>query len=142
MLLHGCDPVQLEPGRPIYRPVVSTSLAVDYFVGRGYKPFFFHLSTFVWFAVQLILMFFLFRRIMDHADPHPSNIWVALLAAACYGLHPANAETVNYIIQRADLYDALGVVASLLFSRPFPGSASMDGICCLRLRPVSPNLQP
>jgi tetratricopeptide (TPR) repeat protein len=104
----------------VYRPVVSTSLAIDYRLGRGYKPLFFHLSTFLWFVVQVILMFFLFRRIMDHADTHPSNIWVALLAAACYGLHPANAETVNYVIQRADLYDALGIVASLLCFAAFP----------------------
>src|ERR1022692_2399217 len=78
-----------------YRPVASTSLAIDYWLGHGYQPFFFHLSTFCWFAVQLILMFFLFRRIMDRADPHSSNLWTALAAAACYGLHPANAETVN-----------------------------------------------
>jgi len=71
-------------------------------------------------VVQVILMFFLFRRLMEHADPHPSNIWVAALAAACYGLHPANAETVNYIIQRGDLYNALGVVASLLCFAVFP----------------------
>ena len=98
-----------------YRPVTSASLAMDYWLGHGLDPFYFHLSTFLWFAVQLILMFFLFRRIMDQADPHPSNQWTALAAAACYGLHPANAETVNYIVQRADLYSTLGVVASLLW---------------------------
>src|ERR1022692_4843122 len=65
-----------------YRPVASTSLAIDYWLGHGYQPFFFHLSTFCWFSVQLILMFFLFRRIMDRADPHASNLWTALSAAA------------------------------------------------------------
>jgi tetratricopeptide (TPR) repeat protein len=111
----------VNPAGQVYRPVVSTSLAIDYRLGKGYNPFFFHLSTFLLFAVQLILMFFLFRRIMDQADPHPSNLWTALLAAACYGLHPANAETVNYIIQRADLYSTLGVVASLLCFAAYPG---------------------
>jgi Flp pilus assembly protein TadD len=103
-----------------YRPVTSTSLAIDYWLGHGYVPFFFHLSTFCWFALQLILMFFLFRRIMDRANPHPSNTWTALAAAACYGLHPANAETVNYIIQRGDLYNTLGAVASLLWFAAYP----------------------
>ena len=103
-----------------YRPVTSTSLAIDYWLGHGYQPFFFHLSTFCWFALQVILMFFLFRRIMDHADPHPSNFWTALAAAACYGLHPANAETVNYIIQRGDLYNTLGAVAGVLSFAAFP----------------------
>ena len=110
-----------NPAGQVYRPIVSVSLAVDYWLGKGYNPVFFHLSTFLWFAVQLILMFFLYRRIMDRADPDPSNIWTALLAAACYGLHPANAETVNYIIQRADLYSTLGVVGSLLCFAAYPG---------------------
>ena len=81
----------------------------------------------VWFALQLVLMFLLFRRIMDLADPHPSNgnFWTALAAAACYGLHPANAETVNYIIQRADLYCTLGVVASLLWFAAKPAAAEV-----------------
>src|SRR5580700_3396896 len=103
------------PDHAVYRPLVSTSLAIDYRLGHGFQPLYFHLSTFFWFAVQLVLMVFLFRRIMDLADPHPSNFWTALFATACYGLHPANAETVNYIVQRADLYCTLGVVAGLLW---------------------------
>ena len=98
-----------------WRPVTSVSLAIDYWLGHGYKPFVFHLSTFLWFFVQLVLMVFLFRRIMDAAAPHPSNIWTAVLATACYGLHPANAETINYIIQRGDVYNTLGTVATLLW---------------------------
>jgi len=104
-----------QVGGQNWRPIVSTSLAIDYRLGRGLKPFFFHFSTFCWYLLQLILMFYLFRRLMDSADAHPSNTWTALLAVACYGLHPANAETVNYIVQRGDLYTTLGVVASLLW---------------------------
>ncbi len=103
------------PDHRTYRPVVSTSLAFDYWLGLGLKPFWFQLSTFVWYVVQLILMFFLFRRIMDCASPDPSNVWTAFFAALCYGLHPVNAETVNYVIQRADLYCTLGIVAGLLW---------------------------
>jgi hypothetical protein len=71
------------PVNATYRPLTPTTLAIDYWMAHGYQPFFFHLSTFLWFAVQLILMFFLFRRIMDRADPHSSNLWTALAAAAC-----------------------------------------------------------
>jgi hypothetical protein len=106
------------PAQRSYRPVTSASLAIDYWLGGGLDPLFFHLSTFLWYEVQLVLMFLLFSRIMDLADPHPSNIWTASIAVAVFGLHPASAETVNYIIQRADLYNALGCVASLwLFVR-------------------------
>src|ERR1051325_3658463 len=47
-----------------WRPMTSVSLAIDYAIGRGYKPFFFHLSTFVWFLVLLALMALLYRRVM------------------------------------------------------------------------------
>ena len=39
------------PDHAMYRPVVTASLALDYWLGRGLHPFFFHLSTFLWFAV-------------------------------------------------------------------------------------------
>jgi tetratricopeptide (TPR) repeat protein len=108
------------PDHQVYQPVTSATLSIDYWVAGGLKPFYFHLSTFVWFLVLLALVFFLFRRIMDVADAHPANSWFALLAVACYGLHPAIAETVNYIIQRADLYSTLGVVGSLFLYTRFP----------------------
>ena len=103
------------PDHAMYRPVVTASLALDYRLARGYQPFWFHVSTFFWFLVLLVLMFFLFRRLMCASSPGVSSAeWAALAATACFGLHPAIAETVNYVIQRADLYSTLGVVASLL----------------------------
>src|ERR1019366_1312425 len=81
-----------------------------------------HLSTFCWFLVLLALMFALFRKIFDRARPYSQNMWVAAFATALFGVHPAVAETVNYIIQRADLYSTLGVVASLVVWIYFPGA--------------------
>jgi tetratricopeptide (TPR) repeat protein len=103
-----------------WRPLVSTSLAIDYWLGRGRNLFMFHFSTFLWFLVLLVVLFFLYQRLMDAAAEHPSNAWTALIATACYGLHPANAETVNYIIQRGDIYNTLGVAASLLWFIAWP----------------------
>lgn len=101
------------PANRAYRPLVTTSLAIDYWLGGGLQPLYFHLSTFFWFLLQIALMFFLFRIVFDRVRPDPANRYVALFGAAWYGLHPANAETVNYIVQRADLYSTLGVVAGL-----------------------------
>jgi tetratricopeptide (TPR) repeat protein len=101
------------PANRTWRPLVTTSLAIDYRLGGGLNPLFFHLSTFFWFLLQIVLMFFLFRSVFDLVRPDPANPYVALFGVAWYGLHPANAETVNYIIQRADLYSTLGVVAGL-----------------------------
>jgi tetratricopeptide (TPR) repeat protein len=96
-----------------YRPLVSISLALDYHLAGGLHPFWFHVSTFVWFLVQLALMFLLFRKILDITCPASANSMIALFMVAWYGLHPAMAETVNYIIQRGDLYSTLGVIGGL-----------------------------
>ncbi len=109
------------PANRTWRPLVTASLAVDYWLGHGLKPFYFHLSTMFWFLVQLALMFALFRKIFDITRRDPRNGWFALFGTALYGLHPANAETVNYIIQRADIYSTLGVIAGLVVYQYFPG---------------------
>jgi tetratricopeptide (TPR) repeat protein len=96
-----------------YHPLVTASTSLDYWLGAGLNPLWFHVSTFTWFLVQLALMYLIFLKIMTVSRPAPANRYIALLAVTWYGLHPANAETINYIIQRADLYSTLGVVAGL-----------------------------
>jgi protein O-mannosyl-transferase len=107
------------PANRTWRPIVTASLAVDYWLGGGLKPFFFQASTFFWFLVQLCLMYGVFLKACDFARPDSNsrtaicNRWVALFAVAVYGFHPAIAETVNYVIQRGDVYSTLGVVAGI-----------------------------
>ncbi len=108
------------PANRTYRPMVSTTLALDYALGRGYKPFWFHLGTFVLFLVQVVLVAALYRPLLEKVRPSPANDWLALFGAAWYGLHPAMAETVNYVIQRGDLYCTLGCVAALLVYARYP----------------------
>ncbi|QEE28250.1 tetratricopeptide repeat protein [Terriglobus albidus] len=113
------------PANRTYRPFVSASLAVDYALGRGYVPFWFHLSTFIVFLLQLAGMYALYlavlRRIRPAAEFETGNRIASLLAVAWYGLHPAIAETVNYIIQRGDIFSTAGVVAALALYVRFPG---------------------
>jgi protein O-mannosyl-transferase len=103
-----------------WRPLVMASLALDYQLGKGYEPFYFHLSTFLWFLTLLICAALLFETILNKVAPDPRNPWIAWFAAAWYGLHPAMAETVNYIIQRADLMSTWGIVAGLAVYARFP----------------------
>jgi len=110
------------PANRTYRPIVTASLALDYALGGGLKPAYFHISTFFWFMVQIVLMYALFRGIFDLVRPDSRNSWTAMFAAAVYGLHPANAETVNYVIQRGDVYSTLGVVAAFVIYVRLPGS--------------------
>jgi protein O-mannosyl-transferase len=102
------------PTNQTWRPLVSISLALDYRLGHGLDSLWFHISTFFWFLVQLVLMFALYSSVLDAAGPGPANRYLALFAVTWYGLHPVNAETVNYIIQRGDLYSTLGVVAGMV----------------------------
>jgi protein O-mannosyl-transferase len=101
------------PTNRTYRPFVSTSLAIDYALGHGYDPFWFHLTTFFLFLLQLTGMQFLFTAILNAANPDSDHTLTAAIAVAWYGLHPAMAETVNYVIQRGDVFSTFGVILAL-----------------------------
>jgi len=46
-----------------YRPVVTTSLAIDYWIAGGLNPNYFHLSMYCIFIIQLGLIFLLFQKL-------------------------------------------------------------------------------
>jgi len=103
-----------------YRPVALASFALDYHFANGLNPFYFHLHMFFWFLVQLVLMFFLFSKILKQAFQHAWTDLFAIIAIAWYGLHTANAETINYISARYDSFSTLSVIASLYLFIQFP----------------------
>lgn len=103
------------PQNQSYRPVTTTSLALDYWLGGDYYLFFFHLSTFLLFLIQGWLMVKFMSRIFNiTADNNQQNAIIALIAATFYLLHPAIAETVNYVIARADIQSTFGVVLAFV----------------------------
>ncbi len=97
------------PANQSYRPLVTTTLALDYFMGNG-NVFFFHLSTFVLFLVQGVVLHMLYSHIFDRSERSPANSFIALAAVAWYLLHPANAETINYVIARSDSLSTLFIL--------------------------------
>ena len=101
------------PANQSYRPIVVTTLAIDYHRAGGYDPFWYHVDTFCWFLLLLGAMYLLFTRIVTPG--------IALLATAVFGLHPVAAETVNYIIQRGEVLSTLGVVTGLWLYVAWPG---------------------
>ena len=110
-----------NPQNQTYRPLTSATLAIDYWLGNGLdSTFFFHLSTFIWYVVQCILMFFFYLKVFDTARQHEWNRYIALFAVSWYGLHTANAETINYIYQRCDSLSTLMVVAGFFLYAYFP----------------------
>ena len=97
-----------------YRPLVSTTLAIDYYLGKGLNPFYFHLDTFILFLLQGVLMFFMFAKILEGLASKSTSQYVSLFATALYMLHPALAETVNYVISRSDTLSTLFVVMAFV----------------------------
>jgi len=107
------------PTNQSYRPLVSTLLAIDYHFG-GLQLFWFHASIFALFVALTVLLAFVINRLLDDETISSRNRWIALAAAAWYGLHPANADTVNYMIASSEVISTLGVIASFAVYFAFP----------------------
>ena len=102
------------PANAVYRPLVTTSLALDYWFGGGLNVRQFHRSQLAMFVLLSVAVFLLYLRLMEMAAEHWSNRWVALLAATLYSVHTTNTETLNLMHARSELLSGLGVVVSFL----------------------------
>ena len=102
------------PANQSYRPIVSTSLAIDYWLGNGYDLFYFHLSTFIFFLLQGLLMLLFFVKVFNISYKSDWNPYLAIGAVGWYLLHPAIAETVNYVIARSDIQSTFFVMLAFV----------------------------
>jgi len=103
-----------------FRPLVTTTLAIDYWLGGGLNPFWFQMDTFIWFIVLGLLIFFVYRNLLKRSIPPTWAGFMALGTVAWYVLNTANAETINYVIARSDVLSTLCIVASLLIYIAYP----------------------
>ncbi|NLA25378.1 MAG: tetratricopeptide repeat protein, partial [Bacteroidales bacterium] len=103
-----------NPTNQVYRPVVSLSFAISYYFAGDLKPLYFHINIFLFFVLQIVLMFFLFKKILSKYLIKKSHLSIlSILIVAWYALHTANAETINYVSSISDLYSAFFVVLAL-----------------------------
>lgn len=93
-----------------YRPLTTLENAVDYKLGGGLEPFGFHLHIFITFLLTCAVLCFFVKKLLDHHNHSRHNKFYGLLVAAIFGLLCANAETVNYIIQRGEIVSGLFVL--------------------------------
>ncbi len=129
------------PQNQQYRPMVTYTTALDYWMSWNFNPrytkksefdaewkmkpdksFWFHVTNFVWFLLQLVLLYFVFVSIFNKAILHKWNHYLALFAVGWYGLHTAHAETVNYISARSDSLSTFFVVAAFYLFLNFKNS--------------------
>src|SRR5437660_1445480 len=53
------------PSNQSYRPVVSTLFAIDYSLGHGLRPFWFHLSIFALFVALIVLFGYILEQFLE-----------------------------------------------------------------------------
>ena len=102
------------PANAAYRPLVTSSLALDYAIAGGLRPRLFHASQLAQMALLGLALFFFYRRIMDSPGPDPGNRHLALFAATLFCVHTLNTETLNLMHARSEILSALGVVGAFL----------------------------
>jgi tetratricopeptide (TPR) repeat protein len=109
------------PQNQSYRPLVSFTLAIDYWLAGGYNPFWFQMDDFIVFLLQGILLFYFIWQIFQLTQNQPSkNKWLVGFGVLWYLIHPANAETINYIIARSDLQSTMFVVLAFVVYQYWP----------------------
>lgn len=102
------------------RPLVTTSLAIDYWIAGGLNPWMFQLSTFLWHIGLCVMLFFMYRQLLSKVINHPWVPYIAILGAGWFALHTAVAETLNYIISRSDVLSTFFIAASFLMYVAYP----------------------
>ena len=80
----------------------------------------FQLDSFAWFIALLACSYGLFVSVLRPSAGTGDPRLPALAATTVFALHPAGAETVNYVIQRGEILSTLGVVSALLVYARWP----------------------
>lgn len=93
-----------------YRPLLSATYAIDYALGGGLNPVYFHASQLLFHLLVGAGVFLLVLRAGQLSAPGPANRYVALLASLWFCVHTGNTESVNYLSSRSDILSTLGIV--------------------------------
>jgi len=103
------------PQNQTYRPLLTLMFAIDYKLSKGLNTYWFHLDSFLWFILTVISVFLITKHFFKTSLFGKRVIQtLPFIAAAWFGLHTVNAETVNYISARSDIFSGLAVVSSLV----------------------------
>ena len=97
------------PDHCVYRPLTVALLAVEWHLGAG-DPYWFHVVDFGLFVLLVAGICYWFTLLF----PGAAGRGAALCGAAIFALHPACAETVNYLCQSCEILYALFLVAAVL----------------------------
>lgn len=102
------------PSNQSYRPYLTIENAIDLKLSGDIGTRAFHIHIFITHILVCFLLYFLTKIILEKSGFQGRKDYWALLVATSFGLLCANAETVNYIFQRAEIDSALFVLAGLV----------------------------
>lgn len=103
------------PQNQSYRPLLSLMFAIDYKLSNGLNPYWFHIDSFLWFILTVISVFLISKQFFKTSPFGKKTVMIwPFLAAIWFGLLTANAETINYISARSDIFSGFAVVSSLV----------------------------
>lgn len=94
-----------------YRPVVSTTYAIDYAIW-GLKPFGFHLTNILIHLISSLLLFALLKFMFKN---YKFGLTGAFIGSLLYAVHPIHTEAVAWVSGRTDSLVTLFFFASFLF---------------------------
>ncbi len=107
--------ISTKPANQSYRPYLTTENAIDYQLGKGGDDTqAFHIHIFITFLLVCILLCVFVKKILDVIRFSNYNQFWGLIVASIFGLLCANAETVNYIFQRAEIDSGLFILAGFV----------------------------
>ncbi|MGY0613163.1 hypothetical protein [Luteimonas sp. A501] len=100
------------------RPLAILSFAANH-VLTGLDPFWLKLVNVLMHCFNGLLVWLLCHRLFNVLPPHASvkrpGMYAASLVASAWLLHPLQASTVLYVVQRMEIGAATGILLALLF---------------------------
>lgn len=101
------------PANAVYRPLVTTTLALDHWLGGGQVRQF-HVTQLAMLIVLGAMAYCLWLPLLRLSGNQWWGPYAALLAATLFAVHTTNTETLNMIAARSELLSAMGVLGSFL----------------------------
>lgn len=96
-----------------FRPVVSSSYAVDYAIS-GFEPFGFHFTNIV---IHIICTLLLFKLLLMMFSGYESKYkdYIVLLCAGIFAVHPVHTEVVSWVSGRPDGLACIFFLAAFIY---------------------------
>ncbi len=97
----------------LFRPVLFLTFAINYSIS-GLNPISYHIVNLILHLINIILVFFLIRRISSSFINAQQSEAVALLTSLIFAVHPIGTEAITYISSRSSVLATTFFLSSFL----------------------------